>query len=43
MKPVGPIIKRYIEDNKMVKTQVAKKLGISYNYLSTIFLKETID
>ena len=43
MKPIGPILKRYIEDNKMVKTQVAKKLGISYNYLSTIFLKESID
>ncbi len=43
MKPIGPILKRYIEDNKMVKTQVAKKVGISYNYLSTIFLKESID
>ena len=43
MKPVGPILKRYIEDNKMVKTKVAKKLGISYNYLSTIFLKESVD
>lgn len=43
MKPIGPIIKKYIEERKMVKGEVAKKVGISYNYLSTIFQKETLD
>ena len=43
MKPVGPIIKKYIEDRKMVKGEVAGKVGISYNYLSTIFQKESLD
>lgn len=43
MKPIGPIIKKYIEDRKMVKGEVAKKVGITYNYLSTIFQKETLD
>lgn len=43
MRPIGPIIKKYIEDRKMVKGEVAKKVGITYNYLSTIFQKETLD
>lgn len=43
MKPIGPIIKKYIEDRKMVKGEVAKKVGITYNYLSTIFQKDTLD
>lgn len=43
MKPIGPIIKKYIEERKMVKGEVAKKVGITYNYLSTIFQKETLD
>lgn len=43
MKPVGPIIKKFIEENQLKKMEVAKKVGISYNYLSTIFLKNSID
>lgn len=43
MKPIGPIIKKYIEDHKMVKGEVAKRVGITYNYLSTIFQKDTLD
>ncbi len=43
MKPIGPIIKKYIEERKMVKGEVAKKVGITYNYLSTIFQKDTLD
>lgn len=43
MKPIGPILKKYIEEKKMVKGEVAKKVGITYNYLSTIFQKETLD
>lgn len=43
MKPIGPIIKRYIEEKSLSKREVADKLGITYNYLSTIFHKDTLD
>ena len=43
MKPIGPIIKRYIEEKGLRKGEVAKKVGITYNYLSTIFQKDTLD
>ncbi|MDE6023165.1 MAG: helix-turn-helix domain-containing protein, partial [Muribaculaceae bacterium] len=37
------ILKEYIEEKKLAKTQIAKKVGITYNYLSTIFHKDTLD
>lgn len=43
MKPIGPIIKKHIEENGLVKKDIAGTVGISYNYLSTIFNKTTID
>lgn len=43
MKPIGPIIKKFIEENQIKKMDVAEKVGISYNYLSTIFQKNSID
>lgn len=43
MKHIGSVLKEYIESHKLVKGQVAKKAGISYNYLSTIFKQESID
>lgn len=43
MKHVGQILKAYIESHGLLKTQVAKQVGITYNYLSTIYKKESID
>lgn len=43
MRPVGPIIKKHIEDNGLKKGEVANIVGITYNYLSTIFNKSSID
>ncbi len=43
MKPIGPTIKKYIEDNGLKKGEIANDVGISYNYLSTIFNKTSID
>ena len=43
MRPIGPILKKHIEGNKLVKTKIAEEVGITYNYLSTIFHKETLD
>lgn len=43
MKPIGPIIKQHIEERRMRKTEIADKVGITYNYLSTIFHKSSID
>ena len=43
MKHIGSIIKKHIEDNGIKKGDVAKKVGITYNYLSTIFTKATLD
>lgn len=43
MRPIGPILKEHIEENKLAKTKIAEKVGITYNYLSTIFHKETLD
>lgn len=43
MKPVGPIIKKHIEDNGLKKGEIANLVGITYNYLSTIFNKSSID
>ncbi len=43
MRPIGPILKEYIEEKKLAKTKIAEKVGITYNYLSTIFHKNTLD
>ena len=43
MKHVGEILKTHIESNQLVKKEVAACVGITYNYLSTIFQKPTID
>jgi AraC-like DNA-binding protein len=43
MKHLGEILKKHVETNHLVKGTVAKEAGISYNYLSTIFSKATLD
>ena len=43
MKHVGKILKDHIESHHLVKGQVAKQVGISYNYLSTIFRQPSVD
>lgn len=43
MKHVGQILKQHIESKHLKKGDVAKAVGITYNYLSTIFNKESID
>lgn len=43
MKHIGKTLKEHIESNKLVKGDIAKQAGISYNYLSTIFKQESID
>ena len=43
MKHIGKTLKDYIESHKLVKGDVAKQVGISYNYLSTIFKQPSVD
>ncbi|MGN0236774.1 MAG: helix-turn-helix domain-containing protein [Lepagella sp.] len=43
MKHIGKILKNHIESHHLVKGQVAKQVGISYNYLSTIFRQPSVD
>lgn len=43
MKHIGSILKKHIEDNRLVKKNIAESVGITYNYLSTIFKKDNID
>lgn len=43
MKHVGQLLKNHIETNNIKKRDVANAVGISYNYLSTLFTKESID
>lgn len=43
MKHIGKTLKYYIESHQLVKGEVAKKVGISYNYLSTIFKQASVD
>lgn len=43
MKHIGKILKEHIESHRLVKGEVAKQAGISYNYLSTIFKQPTLD
>lgn len=43
MKHVGQTLKKHIESNRLKKRDIANAVGISYNYLSTIFNRETVD
>ena len=43
MKHVGLLLKNHIEGNHLKKGQIAEQAGISYNYLSTIFKRPSID
>lgn len=43
MKHIGKTLKEHIESHRLVKGEVAKQAGISYNYLSTIFKQDSID
>ena len=43
MKHLGQLLKKHIETNNLKKRDVAVAAGISYNYLSTLFNKETMD
>lgn len=43
MKHLGNLIKSHIEDSKLVKKEVAKAVGVSPTYLSTLFTQETMD
>lgn len=43
MKHIGKVLKEHIESHKLVKGEVAKQVGISYNYLSTIFKQPSVD
>lgn len=43
MKHVGQLLKNHIETNRLKKRDVANAVGISYNYLSTIFTRPSID
>ncbi len=43
MKHLGQLIKNHIEANKLVKKEVAVKVGISPTYLSTLFNEESMD
>jgi hypothetical protein len=40
---LGQTLKKHIETNGLLKTEVAKTAGITYNYLSIIFNKQSID
>lgn len=43
MKHLGQTLKDYIEQHHIKKVDVANKVGITTNYLSTIFTKQSID
>lgn len=43
MKHLGQLLKKHIETNNLKKRDIAVSAGISYNYLSTLFNKETMD
>lgn len=43
MKHIGKTLKKYIESNGLKKRDIANAVGISYNWLSTIFNRSTID
>lgn len=43
MKHLGQLLKKHIETNNIKKRDVANAAGITYNYLSTLFNKQTMD
>lgn len=43
MKHLGQLLKNHIETNNLKKRDVANAAGITYNYLSTVFNKESLD
>lgn len=43
MRHLGQTLKNHIEINRLKKRDVANAAGITYNYLSTIFGKESLD
>lgn len=43
MKHLGQLLKKHIETNHLKKRDVASAADISYNYLSTLFNRETMD
>ena len=43
MKHIGSFLKEHIEKNGYKKGEVANKVGITYNYLSTIFKQSSCD
>lgn len=43
MKHIGSFLKEHIEKNGFKKGEVANKVGITYNYLSTIFKQSSCD
>lgn len=43
MKHIGQTLKKHIESHRLVKGDVARDAGISYNYLSTIFKQPSVD
>ena len=43
MKHVGELLKQHIENNHLVKADIAAAAGISRNYLSAIFKQESCD
>lgn len=43
MKHIGQTLKKHIEDNNLVKKDVAEKAGISRSHLSTLFTQDTCD
>ena len=43
MKHFGEILKKHIETNGLKKLDVAASAGITYNYLSGIFKKQSVD
>ena len=43
MKHLGQLLKNHIEANNMKKRDVANAVGITFNYLSTVFNKPSID
>lgn len=43
MKHFGAVLKKHIETNGLKKGEIAHGAGITYNYLSNIFNKESID
>lgn len=43
MKHLGQLLKKHIETNNLKKRDVSAAVGITSNYLSTLFNKETMD